>query len=83
MHTHNDSTHAGQVFDTPEAINAFQMLATRSALKLEILGLRHSRGSVAAHVRRLLGSKTRDRRALLVEFEAALRGAGILREVAR
>lgn len=66
------------ICDTPETINAFQMLATRSALKLEILGLRHSRGSVAQLVRRLIGSKTKDKRALLAEFEEVLRNQGIL-----
>ena len=50
------------VFDTPEGINFFQLASRRAALKLEVAGLRHSRGSVYALCKReygLRGSKAR------------------------
>lgn len=33
----------------------FNMLAQKSALKLELAGLKHSRGSVYAHIKRTYG----------------------------
>jgi len=52
----------GGIMITGEDINVFQFLARKSALKLEIAGLRHSGGSVYAvckKVYRLKGSKQR------------------------
>ena len=40
--------------DSLVTVPLFQLLQWRSALKLEAGGMRHSRGSVAAHVRRFL-----------------------------
>jgi hypothetical protein len=40
--------------DTVVEVPLFQLLQWRSALKLEAGGMRHSRGSVAAHVRKFL-----------------------------
>jgi hypothetical protein len=66
------------VCDTPDKIMAFQLLATRSALKLEILGLQHSRGSVAKRVRQMIGVKTRNKKKLLALLETFLKLHGIL-----
>jgi len=38
------------IADTPSAILAYRLLAFRSALKLETLGMTNSRGSVSNHV---------------------------------
>ena len=63
----------------PHQIEVFQLLAIRAALRLETLGLTHSSGrSIAGRVRDLLGSKTRSKQALLLEFDARLREVGIL-----
>jgi hypothetical protein len=67
------------VCDTPDKIFAFQLLSMRSALKLEILGLKFSRGSVAQQVRYLTGSRTRDKKKLLGEFETLLKFHGFLK----
>jgi len=66
------------VCDTPDKILAFQLLATRSALKMEIIGLRHSRGSVAQKVREMMGVKTRDKEKLLAIFNDYLKVKGFL-----
>ena len=66
------------VIDTPESINAFFLLAQRSALKLEILGMRHSSGrSVSKYLKDKFGfkgSKTK----VLEQFEVYLRENGVL-----
>lgn len=72
------------VCDTPETINAYHLLAMKGALKLESIGLRHSRGSVAKLVRATLKAKGKkapaNKTALLAEFEAYLREIGVLGE---
>jgi hypothetical protein len=45
------------VFDTPDKIKGYRILAMRSALKLEILGLKHSRVSIYALVKQEFGFK--------------------------
>ena len=45
------------VLDTPDAINFFQVARLCSALKLEIIGLKHSRGSVYAWCKKQYGFK--------------------------
>jgi len=62
----------------PHQIQAFQLLAIRAVLRLETLGMTRSAGSIAGRVRDLLGSKTRSKQALLLEFDARLREVGIL-----
>lgn len=66
------------VLDTPDAIEAFFMLARRGALKLEIMGLRHSKGSVYAFIKKEYGFKG-NRQSVLEQYEAHLRELGILR----
>jgi hypothetical protein len=67
------------IADTPSAILAYRLLAMKSALKLETLGLSSSRGSVSNDVRYLCGSRTRDKKKLLAEFENHLKHQGILK----
>lgn len=70
------------VCDTPESINAFHMLSLKGALKLESLGMRHSRGSVAKVVKAILkehGKKApANKVALLAEFISFLKEKNIL-----
>lgn len=47
----------GTVLDTPAEIEMFQLLRLRSALGLELLGMKHSKGSVYAHIKRHYGLK--------------------------
>jgi hypothetical protein len=42
----------GFTISTPEGIEMWQMLRERAALRLEIKGLKNSRGSVYAHIKR-------------------------------
>jgi hypothetical protein len=63
------------IADTPESIAFFHLCAQISALRLEILGLRHSRGSVYAHVKRqygLTGNKASVLAQLVAKKEATL-----------
>jgi anion-transporting ArsA/GET3 family ATPase len=65
------------VCDTPEKITAFRLLALRSALGLEIKGLKRRGQSVFSIVKRefsLKGSK----QSVYDQFEALLRTKGIL-----
>ena len=64
----NTTINNSLIIDTPEGINAFQLLSIKYALKLESLGMQHSRGSIAKRVRELIGSKTRDKKHLLAEY---------------
>lgn len=45
------------VIDTPQGIELFHLASQRAALKLEMMGLKHSRGSVYAHLKRVHGWK--------------------------
>lgn len=67
------------VCDTPDKILAFQLLSMRSALKLEILGLKFSRGSVAKQVRYLMSVNTRNKQELLAIYESYLKANGFLK----
>lgn len=67
------------IADTPSAIFAYRLLAMKSALKLESLGLTSSRGSVSNDVRKLCSSRTRDKKKLLAEFENHLKHHGFLK----
>jgi len=42
--------------DEAVPVPMFQLLQWKAAIKLEILGMSHSRGSVAAHVREVLSA---------------------------
>lgn len=67
------------IADTPSAILAYRLLAFRSALKLETLGMTNSRGSVSNHVRKMCSSRTRDKKKLLEVFESYLKSVNVLR----
>lgn len=41
--------------DTPQGIKVWHMLAQKGALSLELKGLKHSRGSVYAHIKKVYG----------------------------
>lgn len=47
----------GVVLDTAEELAMFQLLRLRSALGLELIGMKHSQGSVYAHIKRHYGMK--------------------------
>lgn len=73
-----------EVFDTPDSISAFAMLATRGALKLEIKGLKR-RGKSAAEVARSWLKDAglpapHDKSELLAAYEGYLRSRGILHD---
>ncbi len=65
----NPNPQKQMIADTPETINLFRLLSMKAGLRLECLGLRHSRGSVASLVRAEIGSKTKDKVALLDELK--------------
>ena len=46
-----------QVFDTPEAINIFRLLALRGALKLEIVGMKKRGQSAYSIIKQEFGFK--------------------------
>jgi hypothetical protein len=66
------------IADTPEKIAAYQLLTLKAMLKLESLGMKHSRGSIAPTVRQVIGSKTRDKKALFAEYVNFLKSEGLL-----
>jgi hypothetical protein len=47
------------VIDTPEGIQMYRLLAIRSGLKLELLGMRHSRNAIFNAAKQITGKKTR------------------------
>lgn len=67
------------VASTPDQIFAYRLLALRAALKLEILGMRLSRGEKASKmIRHLMSTRTRNLKELLSEYESFLRSNGFL-----
>jgi hypothetical protein len=61
----------GQITFTGEHIRLYEMLVQRSALKLEILGLRHSRGSVYARIKKQYGFRG-SRQQVLEQLQAKI-----------
>lgn len=67
------------IANTPNDIFVFKLLALKAALKLESLGLRHSSGkSVAPQIRYLIGSRTKNKKALLDQYVTFLQNQNIL-----
>jgi hypothetical protein len=66
------------IADTPEKIAGYHLLTFKVMLRLESLGMKHSKGSVAPTIRQMIGSKTRDKKALLAEYVSFLKDLGIL-----
>ena len=63
------------VIDTPEGIAAYRLLTMRSALHLETLGMKASRGvNVCKMVKDQYGFKGRDKKEILRQFENYLEG---------
>lgn len=64
---------------TPDQIKGFMLLRLRAALKLEVLGLKHSSGrSVAAVIRQETGLKARSKKDLLEDYTGWLKLVGVL-----
>ena len=60
----------------------YQMLVQRQAMRLELLGMKHSSGrSIIAHVKKHYGLKGK-KEAVLAQFEAIMRESGLLQEAA-
>jgi len=57
------------VCDTHEQIQMFSLIALKSALKLENMGMSRRGMSAAAGARHILGVKTRDKKKLLEQLE--------------
>lgn len=47
------------VIDTPEGIELYRLMAIRSGLELELMGMRHSRDAVFNAAKQITGKKTR------------------------
>lgn len=54
-----------------EAVSVFQMVAQKHAMMLEAKGIRHSRGSVTAHVKRQYGFKG-NRESVIAQLQALI-----------
>ena len=69
------------IADTPEAIEAYFLLARRSALRIEIAtGMSHSQGSVMKFLKDKYGYKGNTKQAVLEQYEADLRKWGVLHD---
>lgn len=66
------------ICNTPETINAFRLLALRSALKLEIAGLRASRGFSAHKVIKAEFGFKGNKQSVSDQFAAYLTQIGVL-----
>ena len=67
------------IIDTPEGIEAYRLLVLRGALKLEIAGMRRSRGiSAATAIKREFNLKGNNK-SVLEQYESILREKGVLR----
>jgi hypothetical protein len=65
------------VIDTPEGIDAYRMLALRSGLKLEVLGMRKRGQSCLSIIKSEYGLKGSKQR-VLEQFEDLLRQQGVI-----
>ena len=69
------------IADTPEGIEAYYMLARRSALRIEIAtGMRHSQGSVMKFLKDKYGYTGNTKKAVLEQYETDLREWGVLHD---
>jgi hypothetical protein len=69
----------GIVVDTPKDIERYRLLALRSALKLECIGIKRRGPSAASIIKKETGLKGSNT-VLLERFEAKLRADGVLGE---
>jgi hypothetical protein len=65
----------GWIADTPEAINQMRLITLRSALELETMGMKRGGTPVSVIVRDLIGTKTRNKKQLLAQFDKWLETA--------
>jgi hypothetical protein len=66
------------IADTPEKINAYMLLALRGALKMEVLGMKNSKGHSANQiVKKQFGFKG-SKEKVLEQFTNYLTNAGVL-----
>ena len=73
------SDSSGTMITGAEDISAYRLLALKAALRIECCGMKASRGvNAAAMVRTTIGSKTKDKKALLGEYIAWLKERGLL-----
>lgn len=73
-------TTGGITVITGDSINVYRMLALRGALKLETIGMKMSRGVPASKIiRDEFGLKTKNKVALLAEYETLLRERGFIK----
>jgi len=70
--------HAGGTIFTGDDVAVFQMLAVKGALHLEVLGMKHSHGSVYKMVKTKYGFKG-NKQAVYDQYVALLREKGVLR----
>lgn len=74
-----DQTGEAVVLDKPEQIQAYHLLSQRAAMRLELVGLRHSSGrSVIQHIKGIYKFKG-DRRQVFAQFEEHLKKLGVLK----
>ncbi len=66
------------ILDTPEAIQAYRLLVLRSGLKLEIKGIRMSRGKSVYGIIKQEFKLKGSRDSVLAQFEEILRMRGLL-----
>jgi len=62
-----------QVYDTPEAIDQFRLRALRSALKMEILGMKRRGQSAYSIIKQEFGLKG-NKQSVLEQFEKLIGG---------
>ena len=70
------NTQSGTMICSEHGIAMYRLLALKSALKLECLGMRHSRGSAHAIIKREFGFKGNKQHVLaqLEQYIAGIRG---------
>lgn len=66
------------VADTPETVNAFNLLRIKGMLKLESFGMQASRGKSALSMVKAMGIKGRTAKEALPLYEAHLKQLGVL-----
>ena len=67
----------GFVIDTPEGIQAFQLLRVRSALSIEVkTGMKLSRGSVMKLAKSYCGSRKNTKKGVYADYNAYLVSLG-------
>ena len=84
----NPATPSAIVIDTPQGIEAYRLLTLRSALKLECLGMSHSRGFRASVAIRDILKKagwqtSRNKEQLSIAYADYLRSIGVLSPIVK